>query len=122
MDTVIRRGPWAYVDRMLVLQRWTPLMDMAMLNFIPLWIQIRGIPLQYMNRMVIVNIARVLGEYIQMDYNEEVGSRMEFVRVRLNWNVNNPLSFRETSNSPLELTLSSGSNTRGFVGSVKHVA
>lgn len=84
MDTVIRRGPWAYVDRMLVLQRWTPLMDMAMLNFIPLWIQIRGIPLQYMNRMVIVNIARVLGEYIQMDYNEEVGSRMEFVRVRLN--------------------------------------
>ena len=94
MDTVIRSGPWAYADRMLVLQRWTPLMDMAMLNFIPFWIQIRGIPLQYMNRTVIVNIARVLGEYIQMDYNEEVGSRMEFVRVRLNWNVNNPLKFQ----------------------------
>ncbi|XP_013690206.1 uncharacterized protein LOC106394157 [Brassica napus] len=94
MDTVIRRGPWAYADRMLVLQCWTPLMDMAMLNFIPFWIQIRGIPLQYMNRTVIVNIARVLGEYIQMDYNEEVGSRMEFVRVRLNWNVNNPLKFQ----------------------------
>ena len=94
MDTVIRRSPWAYADRMLVLQRWTPLMDMAMLNFIPFWIQIRGIPLQYMNRTVIVNIARVLGEYIQMDYNEEVGSRMEFVRVRLNWNVNNPLKFQ----------------------------
>ncbi|KAG2281330.1 hypothetical protein Bca52824_052550 [Brassica carinata] len=94
MDTVIRSGPWAYADRMLVLQRWTPLMDMAMLNFIPFWIQIRGIPLQYMNRTVIVNIARVLGEYIQMDYNEEVGCRMEFVRVRLNWNVNNPLKFQ----------------------------
>ncbi|XP_033146751.1 uncharacterized protein LOC117133780 [Brassica rapa] len=84
MDTVIRRGPWAYADRMLVLQRWTPLMDMGTLNHILFWIQIRGIPLQYMNRLVIVHIARELGEYIQMDYNEEVGGRMEFVRVRLN--------------------------------------
>lgn len=69
-------------------------MDMAMLNYIPFWIQIRGIPLQYMNRPVIVNIARVLGEYIQMDYNEEVGSKLEFLRVCLNWNINNPLKFQ----------------------------
>ncbi|RID49757.1 hypothetical protein BRARA_H00535 [Brassica rapa] len=94
MDMVIRRGPWAFADRMIVLQRWTPLMDMEMLNYIPFWIQIRGIPLQYMNRQVIVNIARLLGEYIQMDYSEEIGSRLEFVRVRLNWNVNHPLRFQ----------------------------
>ncbi|RID79473.1 hypothetical protein BRARA_A02209, partial [Brassica rapa] len=94
MDMVIRRGPWAFADRMIVLQRWTPLMDMEMLNYIPFWIQIREIPLQYMNRQVIVNIARLLGEYIQMDYSEEIGSRLEFVRVRLNWNVNHPLRFQ----------------------------
>lgn len=94
MDTVLRRGPWAYAERMLVLQRWTPLMDMEMLNFIPFRVQIRGIPLQYMNRQVIVHIAREMGEYIQMDYNEEVGHRMDFVRVRLNWNISNPLRFQ----------------------------
>ncbi|XP_048593471.1 uncharacterized protein LOC125576956 [Brassica napus] len=94
METVIRRGPWAYADRMLVLQRWTPLMDMALLNFIPFWIQIRGIPLQYMNREVILNIARTIGQYIQMDYNEESGARMEFVRVRINWDVSHPLKFQ----------------------------
>ena len=94
MDTVIRRGPWAFADCMLVLQGWTPLMDMEMLNYIPLWIQIRGIPLQIMNREVIVHIARALGEYIQMDYIQEVGSRLEFVRVQLNWNVNNPLKLQ----------------------------
>lgn len=94
MDTVLRRGPWSYADRMLVLQRWTPLMDMAMLNFIPFWIQIRGIPLQYTNREVIVNIARNIGQYIQMDYNEESGARLEFVRVRINWDVNQPLKFQ----------------------------
>ncbi|RID40304.1 hypothetical protein BRARA_J00361 [Brassica rapa] len=94
METVIRRGPWAYADRMLVLQRWTPLMDMETLNFIPFWVQIRGIPLQFMNREVILYIARIMGQYIQMEYNEESGGRLEFVRVRLNWNVNQPLQFQ----------------------------
>lgn len=94
METVMRRGPWSYADRMLVLQRWTPLMDMAILNFIPFWIQIRGIPLQFMNREVIVHIARNMGQYIQMDYNEESGARLEFVRVRINWDVTQPLKFQ----------------------------
>ncbi|XP_022549102.1 uncharacterized protein LOC106361818 [Brassica napus] len=61
METVLRRGPWAYADRMLVLQRWSPLMDLELLNFIPFWIQIRGIPYQFMNREVIVHIAREMG-------------------------------------------------------------
>ncbi|XP_013623893.1 PREDICTED: uncharacterized protein LOC106329810 [Brassica oleracea var. oleracea] len=95
MDTVVRRGPWAYADRMIVLQRWTPLMDMALLNFIPFWIQVRGIPLQYMNREVILHIARAMGhQYIQMEYNEETGGQMEFVRFRLNWDITQPLKFQ----------------------------
>ena len=69
-------------------------MDMALLNFISFWIQIRGILLQYMNREVIVNIARNMGQYIQMDYNEESGARLEFVRVRINWDVSHPLKFQ----------------------------
>ena len=72
-------------------------------------------------RPVIVNIARVVGEYIQMDYNEEAVSRMEFVRVRLNWNVTILLSSIETFNSRLESILSSESNKKGFVDFVKHV-
>ncbi|XP_013645336.1 uncharacterized protein LOC106349924 [Brassica napus] len=94
METVIRRGPWAYADRMITLQQWSPLMDMNLLNKIPFWIQVRGIPFQFMNREVIIHIARALGEYIQIDYNEEVGGRMEFVRIRLNWNINSPLHFQ----------------------------
>lgn len=45
METVLRRGPWAFADRMLILQRWIPQINFLMLNFIPLWIQIQGIPL-----------------------------------------------------------------------------
>lgn len=43
LDTVLRRGSLSYADRMLVLQRWSPDFDPLSLNFIPFWIQIRGI-------------------------------------------------------------------------------
>ncbi|KAG2267020.1 hypothetical protein Bca52824_074099 [Brassica carinata] len=94
METVIIRGPWAFAERMLVLHRWTPLMDLDMLNFIPFWIQIRGIHFQYMNREVIVHISRTMGQYIQIDYNEENGDHLEFFRVRIEWNIAHPLRFQ----------------------------
>ena len=106
MESVLRRGPWAYADRMIVLQRWTPLMDMNLLNFIPFRIQVRGIPFQFMNQEVIVFLARAMGQYIQIDYNEEVGGRMDFVRIRLNWDINQPLRFqRNFQFTPGENTL-----------------
>ncbi|XP_033148496.1 uncharacterized protein LOC103868630 [Brassica rapa] len=74
-ETVICRGPLAYAERMLVLHRWAPLMDVDLLNYIPLWIQILGIPFQFMNREVILHIARAMNQqYIQMEYNEENGA------------------------------------------------
>lgn len=78
MDTVMRRGPWAFDDRMLVLLKWTPLMELELLNFIMFLIQVRGIPLQFMNHEVIHHIVRAMGEYIQMEYNEEAGGRWNF--------------------------------------------
>lgn len=94
MDTVMRRGPWAFDDRMLVLLKWTPLMELELLNFIMFLIQVRGILLQFMNHEVIHHTARAMGQYIQMEYNEEVGGRLKIFRVRLNLNVTHPLRFQ----------------------------
>lgn len=80
---------------MAVLKQWTPLTDMALLNFIPYWIQFLGIPFQFMNREVILYIARVMGQYIQIEYNEEIGGRFEFTRVQLNWDIAQPLRFQQ---------------------------
>lgn len=95
LETVMRRGPWSFADRMLVLERWDPELDPLPLNAIPFWIQIRGIPLQYMNLGVIDRIARSLCEDVmEVDFDEATVIRVQFVRVRLNWNVANPLRFQ----------------------------
>jgi len=67
---------------------------MDILNFIPFWIHISGIPFQFKNREVILHIARAMGQYIQMVYNEEMGGKLEFIKVRLNWDVNQSLQFQ----------------------------
>lgn len=65
MLTVMRRGPWAFADRIIVLQRWNPDMDESLLNFIPFWVQFRGIPLQYLTRTMIKTMAEKFGEVLK---------------------------------------------------------
>lgn len=77
MDNVLRRGPWAFAERMLVLQRWTPVMNLEMLNYIPFWIQIRGIPLQFLNQEIVAHIGRALGQLMDVDYIEMAAAQVE---------------------------------------------
>lgn len=95
METVLHRGPWDFAERMLVLQRWSPLMNPPLLIFIPFWIQIRGIPLQFLNQDVAAHIGRAMGQLMDVDYNAEAAARVEYVRVRLNWDVEHPLRFQK---------------------------
>lgn len=62
-------------------------MDDQDLNHIPFWVQIRGIPLKYLNEPVIRNIGDRMGEVMSVDFNPDMNAVVEFVRVRLNWNV-----------------------------------
>lgn len=61
MQSVLNRGQWAFNDRMLAIQRWSLQMDEATLNFIPFWIQIRGIALQFLTQNVINYIGGTMG-------------------------------------------------------------
>ncbi|KAL9830532.1 hypothetical protein AtNW77_Chr3g0190421 [Arabidopsis thaliana] len=92
METVLRRGPWAFNDRMLLLRRWNP--QHPLLNFIPFWVQIRGIPFQFLNRGVVEHIGRALGQVLDVEFDVEATARVDFVRVMLHWDISQPLRFQ----------------------------
>ncbi|CAL9231816.1 unnamed protein product [Arabidopsis halleri] len=92
METVLRRGPWAFNDRMLIIQRWEP--QMPLLNFIPFWIQIRGIPFQFLNQSVVEHIGRALGQVMDVDFDADAVARVDFARVLLHWDITHPLRFQ----------------------------
>lgn len=62
-------------------------MDDQDLNHIPFWVHIMGIPLEYLNEPVIRNIGDRMGKVMSVDFNPDVNAAVEFVHVRLNWNV-----------------------------------
>ncbi|KAL0670266.1 hypothetical protein Bca4012_032970 [Brassica carinata] len=94
LEVVLRSGPWAFSDRMLILERWTPSFNLLMLNFIPFWIQIRGMPIQFKSQDIVMHIGRALGMYLDVDYIPEVAARRDYARVHINWNVDEPLQFQ----------------------------
>lgn len=92
METVLRRGPWAFNDRMLVIQRWEP--QLPLINFIPFWTQVRGIPVQFLNRGVVEHIGRALGQVLEVDFDADAIARVEFACVLLHWDITQPLRFQ----------------------------
>ena len=92
LESVLCRGLWAFNDQMLILQRWEPLLPL--LNFIPFWTQIRGIPFQFLNRGVVEHIGRALGQVLKIDFDAEAVARVDFVRVLLHWDITIPVRFQ----------------------------
>jgi len=77
METVLRRGPWAFND-----------------SFISFWVQIRGIPFQFLNRGVVEPIGRALGQVLDVEFDVEATACVDFVRVMLHWDISQPLRFQ----------------------------
>lgn len=95
LQSVLNRGLWAFNDRMVVIKRWMPAMDDNDLMQIPFWVQIRGIPMEYLTEGVIRNIGDIMGEVMLVDFNPEANASVEYVRVQLNWNLAQPLRFHK---------------------------
>ncbi|XP_024014631.1 uncharacterized protein LOC112088519 [Eutrema salsugineum] len=93
MNLTLSRGPWSFNEWMLVLQKWSPNFPEEELKIIPFWIQIRGIPLQFLTEQMIRFVARHLGEVMTIDF-DATSTRVDFVRVKVNWNLDNPLRFQ----------------------------
>lgn len=70
-------------------------MNALMLSTILFRMQIRGIPLQFLTKIVISHIGESMGDVVAVDFNPEVAAMVEFVRVKLNWNVDLPLRFQK---------------------------
>lgn len=53
LNLVLRRSPWSFAEWMVTVHRWSPNLPEEAQKVIPFWIQIRGIPLQFLTRGMI---------------------------------------------------------------------
>ncbi|XP_023635019.1 uncharacterized protein At4g02000-like [Capsella rubella] len=93
LTAVLRRGPWVFNDWFVALQRWADFPRDDFLTFIDLWVQVRGIPLPYVSETVVRFIANTLGEVVNLDFNEETTTQIEFIRVQIRIEITDRLRF-----------------------------
>ncbi|XP_024004060.1 uncharacterized protein LOC112081534 [Eutrema salsugineum] len=72
VQMVLQRGPWSFSEWMLVTRRWFPNISDEELKTITFWIQIRGIPAQFLNRETVDFIGDKIGQMVDTDFNEDV--------------------------------------------------
>ncbi|XP_024013046.1 uncharacterized protein LOC112087247 [Eutrema salsugineum] len=93
MNMVLRRSPWSFADWMVTVHRWSPNIPEDASKVIPFWMQIRGIPLQFLSNPTITFIGGLYGEVVSVDFDEN-STRVDFVRVKFLWHIDNPLRFQ----------------------------
>lgn len=59
--------------------------------FIPVWIRLRHIPVNYYTKDIIQEIAECVGKVLKVEFGLEKSQAQDYVRVRVLFDVRNPL-------------------------------
>ncbi|KAL0853873.1 hypothetical protein Bca101_059025 [Brassica carinata] len=94
MLSVLSRGPWSFNEWMVSMQRWSPSLSDEDQDFLSFWVQVRGIPIQYLSSRMIARIGYEMGQFLETDFQTDGAQNVDFVRVRLLCNVSTPLRFQ----------------------------
>lgn len=94
MLSILRRGPWSFNEWMCSIHKWTPDLLDEELGFIPFWVQVRGIPMQFLTRRMVIHIGEIMGHYLDTDFQIDGMHNVDYVRVKLLWNTETPLRFQ----------------------------
>ncbi|KAG7576108.1 hypothetical protein ISN45_Aa03g005410 [Arabidopsis thaliana x Arabidopsis arenosa] len=93
LNSVQRRAPLVFNNWLVASQRWVDRPTAGFLTTIDLWVQIRGIPLQYICTGTITLIAERLGEIILVDFQEATTSQIAYIRVRIRMGISDRFRF-----------------------------
>ncbi|GAV92398.1 LOW QUALITY PROTEIN: Exo_endo_phos domain-containing protein/DUF4283 domain-containing protein, partial [Cephalotus follicularis] len=82
-DWVLNNDPWDVWGYHLVIRMWTKDMSLSLgeCKSIPVWVKMKGIPVQYWNKAGLSYIASVLGKPLHMDANTTNKRVLTFARV-----------------------------------------
>lgn len=83
MLSVLRRGPWSFNEWMVSMQRWSPSISNEDLGFISFWVQVRGIPIQFLSTRMVTRIRQEMGQFLETDFQTDDAQNVDFVRIRI---------------------------------------
>ncbi|GAV92087.1 DUF4283 domain-containing protein, partial [Cephalotus follicularis] len=98
-DWVLENGPWDVWGYHLAVRPWSQGMSLALgeCKSMPVWVKLKGVPIQFWNKVGLSYIASVLGKPIQMDATTMSRYALLYARVCVD--------MKATSDFPESITL-----------------
>ena len=83
MEEALKGGPYFLGNKLFIIKKWTPgmLLTKGKFSMIPLWVKLRGVPIDLWTEEGLHYLASLLGKPIQIDEASLKGSRMKFARI-----------------------------------------
>ncbi|KAL1213489.1 hypothetical protein V5N11_008355 [Cardamine amara subsp. amara] len=94
LEMVLWSGPYTYNGWLVVLQKWEDEPGHEFLQFVPMWLRIRGIPIRYLCDGTVRKIASSMGEVMESRCDDSLVD-LRSVRCRVNVSVNTRLCFKK---------------------------
>ncbi|KAG7570254.1 Reverse transcriptase zinc-binding domain [Arabidopsis thaliana x Arabidopsis arenosa] len=97
---IMEKGAHTFNEWSIAIERWTESPPQDSLQFIPLWVQIRNIPVNYYTRDAIMLLGELIGQVKELIFDPDKPQSQEFVRVKIRFDVSKPLRKSKVVNLP----------------------
>ncbi|KAL9299321.1 hypothetical protein AtNW77_Chr2g0230691 [Arabidopsis thaliana] len=89
LQGILKVGVWTQDDWCVVMDRWVEKPQDDYLQFLPVWIRLRNLPVNYYTEKSIKEIAQCVGKVLEVVFDTEKAQVQDYVRVRStsNWRI-----------------------------------
>ncbi|XP_010484850.2 PREDICTED: uncharacterized protein At4g02000-like [Camelina sativa] len=91
LDEILKTGVWTHDDWCVFMEKWIEKPQDDYLMFLPLWIRLRNIPINYYTKEKIQEVAECLGKVLKIEFDSEKSQAQVYVRVQVLFDVRKPL-------------------------------
>ncbi|KAL9280182.1 hypothetical protein AtEden1_Chr5g0105071 [Arabidopsis thaliana] len=93
---ILKTGVWTQDEWCVVMERWIEKPTEEYLMFLPVWMRLRNIPVNYYTEDTIKKIASCVGKVLKVELDLEKSQAQDYIRVQVIIDVRNPLrNFKE---------------------------
>jgi len=93
---ILKSGVWTQDEWCVLMERWVEKPSDDSLLFLPVWIRLRNIPINYYTEDTIKEIAGCVGKVLTVELDLEKSQAQNYIRVQVLFDVRNPLrNFKE---------------------------
>lgn len=82
---ICNEGPWAVDGALLVLEKWRPnlVISNLQINFISIWVQLLGLPLEYQHPELAKKMGQMMGIVDRVDWEDRIPRNIRFMRIKV---------------------------------------